>query len=58
MNHTNSPAKTRTAALPKLGKSATRQDPAKNGAAIDLDDGAWAPIVFGPYLVPLTRRVE
>ena len=52
--------KTRTAALPKIHKNLLNgvQVAAKSGSGSESSDSAWNGIVFGPYLVPLTRRVE
>jgi hypothetical protein len=50
--------KTRTAALPNLNKTGT---PGRTGNAkteAQASGHAWSGIVFGPYLVPLTRRAE
>ena len=60
MTPTTSSAKTRTAALPNISKGSVPGRPGfskTTGAALSID-GAWDGIVFGPYLVPLSRRVE
>jgi hypothetical protein len=52
--------KSRTAALPKINKNLLNvgQGAAKTGASSETIESAWTGMVFGPYLVPLGRRVE
>ena len=56
----NTNHKTRTAALPKINKNLLTggQGTGKSGATSESHDSAWNGMIFGPYLVPLTRRVE
>ncbi len=60
MTTTTVSAKTRTASLPNMSKCSrpARQGFAKTSGATDSIEGAWDGIVFGPYVVPLSRRVE
>jgi hypothetical protein len=60
MTQTLQSNKTRTVALPNLSKDfiQARQIQAKLKGRVSALDSNWAPTVFGPYLVPLTRHVE
>jgi hypothetical protein len=60
MVHSPEFTKTRTAALPNVSKglAQARQIQAKINGRTSTLGSTWAPPVFGPYLVPLTRRVE
>ena len=59
MTSTTVSAKTRTAALPKINREQPdRRGLAKTSGATDSIEGAWDGIVFGPYVVRLSRRVE
>jgi len=60
MRSTNNTAKTRTASLPLINKSIlpARQDPAEAGDVALLVDDILNGMIFGPYLVPVSRRVE
>ena len=53
-------AKTRTAALPVINKSflPAREDSAKTSDMALLVDDIVNGMIFGPYLVSLSRRVE
>ena len=53
-------AKNRTVALPHVTKSAVTggRVPAKTHDVAELVDAMWNGTVFGPYLVPLSRRPE
>ncbi len=53
-------AKNRTAALPHVGKNAVTggRAPAKPHDVTELVDAMWNGTVFGPYLIPLSRRAE
>lgn len=60
MSHSPESAKTRTVALPNVNKGLLQPPPAQarpNGR-LSVGEGGWGSMVFGPYLVPLTRRVE
>ena len=59
MIHQPEASKSRTVALPNVNKGLmqVRQIQGKlQGRA--SNEGGWGSMVFGPYLVPLTRRVE
>jgi len=60
MTSNTSSAKNRTVALPQLNKSVLTgsKAPAKTHDVSALVDAMWNGTVFGPYLVPLSRRVE
>ena len=60
MTSNTSSAQSRTVALPQIAKSAMTggKVPAKTHDVKELVDGMWNGMVFGPYLVPLSRRVE
>ncbi len=60
MTNTTTSAKNRTVALPTLSKSAQTdgKNAAKNPDVAALVDAMWNGAVFGPYLVPLSRRAE
>lgn len=53
-------AKNRTVALPHVSKSAVTggRVPAKPHDVAEIVDAMWNGTVFGPYLVPLSRRAE
>ena len=53
-------AKNRTVALPNLNKSALAGSKAiaKNADVTAMVDAMWNGMVFGPYLIPLSRRAE
>ena len=58
MTSNTSPAKSRVAALPHLNQSvlAGSKAPVKGHDVTALVDAMWNGTVFGPYLVPLSRR--
>ncbi len=60
MTSNTSSAKSRTVALPQFTKGgiASGKAPAKSHDVNALVDAMWNGTVFGPYLVPLSRRVE
>ncbi len=60
MTSNTSSAKNRTVALPQFTKTPLTgsKAPAKSHDVNALVDAMWNGIVFGPYLVPLSRRVE
>ena len=60
MIHQAENAKNRTVALPNLNKGLmqARHIQAKLNGRSYAGEGAWGPMVYGPYLVPVTRRVE
>jgi hypothetical protein len=60
MIHHAESAKSRTVALPNVNKGLlqARHIQAKLNGRTSPSEGAWGPMAFGPYLVPLTRRVE
>ena len=60
MTANTSSAKGRTVALPQFSKSALTgaKTPVKSQDVNALVDAMWNGTVFGPYLVPLSRRVE
>ncbi len=60
MTSNTSSAKSRTVALPQINKNAATgsKTPVKGHDVNALVDGMWNGIVFGPYLVPLSRRAE
>jgi hypothetical protein len=52
-------AKSRTVALPNVNKGLTdRQSSAKGLNVAAMVENVWNGVAFGPYLVPLSRRVE
>ena len=60
MTSTTASAKSRTVALPQFTKSAVTgsKTPVKGHDVNALVDAMWNGTVFGPYLVPLSRRAE
>jgi hypothetical protein len=60
MTSNTSSAKSRTVALPQFTKNAMTgaKTPAKSQDVNALVDAMWNGTVFGPYLVPLSRRAE
>lgn len=60
MTPTTDSAKNRTVALPKLNPGALTgaKGTARNRDVTALVDAMWNGTVFGPYVVPLSRRVE
>jgi hypothetical protein len=59
MSHHTTSAKSRTVALPNINKGLPAHPiQAKLNGRISTGDGALSPMVFGPYLVPLSRRAE
>jgi hypothetical protein len=60
MSPTTDSAKSRTVALPHVNKNILtgRQVAGKTTGAGLGADGSWNGMFFGPYLVPLSRRVE
>ena len=60
MTSNTSSAKSRTVALPQFTKNAmtSAKTPAKSQDVNALVDAMWNGTVFGPYLVPLSRRAE
>ena len=60
MTSNTSSAKSRTVALPQFTKSAMTgsKAPANAHDVKELVDAMWNGTVFGPYLVPLSRRAE
>ena len=60
MTSNTSSARSRTVALPQFTKSALTgcKTPCKGKDVNALVDAMWNGTVFGPYLVPLSRRVE
>ncbi len=60
MTSNTSSAKSRTVALPQFNKNAMAgsKAPAKAHDVKALVDAMWNGTVFGPYLVPLSRRAE
>jgi hypothetical protein len=59
MTPTTNSAKNRTVALPKITKNMItgQQGNAKDNST-DVTDAVWSGLVFGPYLVALSRRAE
>jgi hypothetical protein len=60
MTSNTASAKSRTVALPQFTKNAMPggKTPAKSSEVNALVDAMWNGMVFGPYLVPLSRRAE
>jgi hypothetical protein len=58
MTSNTSSAKSRTVALPQFSKSALTGGKAPAKTVDELVDAMWNGTVFGPYLVPLSRRAE
>jgi hypothetical protein len=60
MSKTNTNAKTRTASLPVINKSflPAQQDRSESSDVALLVDDIVNGMIFGPYLVPVSRRVE
>jgi hypothetical protein len=60
MTSNTSSAQSRTVALPQIAKSAMTggKAPVKAHDVKELVDAMWNGTVFGPYLVPLSRRAE
>ena len=60
MTSNTTSAKSRTVALPQFTKSAMTgsKAPATAHDVKELVDAMWNGTVFGPYLVPLSRRAE
>ena len=60
MTSTTTSAKSRTVALPQINKGTLTgsKAPVKGHDVNALVDAMWNGMVFGPYLVPLSRRAE
>jgi hypothetical protein len=58
MTPTPGTAKSRTVALPNKSTLTGAKGAAKNHDVAALVDAMWNGTVFGPYLVPLSRRAE
>jgi hypothetical protein len=57
MNATTNSTKSRTASLPKVGKTGQGYPSSAKSNDSALDDGVWNSVAF-PYLLPLSRRVS
>jgi hypothetical protein len=60
MIHPTEFARSRTVALPNVNKGLlqARHLQAKLSGRASALEGAWGQMTFGPYLVPLSRRIE
>jgi hypothetical protein len=60
MTSNTTSAKSRTVALPQINKNALAgsKAPAKSHDVNALVDAMWNGTLYGPYLIPLSRRVE
>jgi hypothetical protein len=60
MTSNTSSAKSRTVALPQFSKSALTgaKTPVQSPDVNAMVEAMWNGTVFGPYLVPLSRRAE